>query len=190
MAATQAERARLLEPLDTGVNGGGTVDLSPTPRTSISDQQHELPILAPLSHSHPQLTSTEPFDVDSFLLSRSNLSLQDLRSELRGYLAELKEELVQLINDDYAAFISLSTDLKGEGVRLDRIHQPLGGLKDEIEVCVSNGSTKARCLTRPFPEIARRASRRPSRSTGETSRKGDIERRKGRIGGLHILRGL
>jgi len=55
--------------------------------------------------------------------------------ELRDYLATLKEELVQLINDDYTAFISLSTDLRSEGARLERLKFPLGGVKREIEVC-------------------------------------------------------
>ena len=50
------------------------------------------------------------------------------------YLASLKEELVKLINDDYEAFISLSTDLKDEGTRLTKVRQPLGSLKDHIIV--------------------------------------------------------
>ncbi|KAJ7647285.1 oligomeric golgi complex component, COG2-domain-containing protein [Roridomyces roridus] len=92
---------------------------------------HELPIYIPLSHTNPYLTS-EVFDVEAFLLSRSHTSLRDLRSELRDYLSTLKEELVKLINDDYEAFISLSTDLRGEGARLERIKQPLGHLKTQI----------------------------------------------------------
>lgn len=105
------------------------------------DNDYQLPSLEPLSHEHPLLSATTPeFDVERFLLSRSHTSLPDLRVELRDYLAELKDELVQLINDDYQAFISLSTDLRGEGARLEKIHAPLGAVKDEIEV-------------RPFPPI-------------------------------------
>ncbi|KAF7297546.1 Conserved oligomeric Golgi complex subunit 2-like [Mycena kentingensis (nom. inval.)] len=55
----------------------------------------------------------EEFDVEPFLLSRAHTSLPDLRSELRDYLWTLKEELVKLINDDYAAFISLSAPARG-----------------------------------------------------------------------------
>ncbi|KAJ3919433.1 COG complex component [Lentinula edodes] len=94
---------------------------------------HDLPIYTPLSHENPFL-SAEKFDVEAFLLSRSHTSLQDLRAELRDYLATLKEELVKLINDDYEAFISLSTDLKGEGERLTGLKQPLGALKSEISL--------------------------------------------------------
>lgn len=96
---------------------------------------HDLPIYIPLSHTNPYLTS-DVFDVEAFLLSRSHTSLRDLRSELRDYLSTLKEELVKLINDDYEAFISLSTDLRGEGARLSRLKLPLVELKSQISVCV------------------------------------------------------
>jgi conserved oligomeric Golgi complex subunit 2 len=102
---------------------------------SISSGRHELPVLVPLSHDHPLLSSSVPFNVDAFLLSRPNTLLSDLRTELREYLANLKEELVQLINDDYAAFISLRAELRGEGPRLERLQSPLSLVKGEINVC-------------------------------------------------------
>lgn len=112
---------------------------SQQPRTSTTiETSHELPLFIPLSHTNPLLSvSGNPtFDVDAFLLSRSNTSLSDLRTELRDYLAVLKEELVQLINDDYADFISLRTDLRGEGARLEALEEPLEKIRDEIEVRV------------------------------------------------------
>ncbi|KAF9650191.1 COG complex component [Thelephora ganbajun] len=97
------------------------------------ESQHALPSYKPLSHNDPYL-SAETFDVELFLQSRSYTSLPDLRTELRDYLATLKEELVQLINDDYEAFISLSTDLRGEGMRLERLKWPLADLKSQTLV--------------------------------------------------------
>jgi hypothetical protein len=94
---------------------------------------HDLPIYVPLAHDNPHLTA-DVFSVEDFLLSRTYTSLHDLRSELRHYLSDLKEELVKLINDDYEAFISLSTDLKGEGARLERLKFPLATLKAQILV--------------------------------------------------------
>jgi conserved oligomeric Golgi complex subunit 2 len=94
---------------------------------------HDLPDLLPLDHNNPLLIANA-FDVEQFLLSRSYTSLLDLRTELRDYLATLKSELVQLINDDYEAFISLSTDLKDEGPRLNALKEPLHYLKSEILV--------------------------------------------------------
>ncbi|OAX39994.1 COG complex component [Rhizopogon vinicolor AM-OR11-026] len=96
----------------------------------------ELPIHVPLSHDNPHLTA-DVFNVEEFLLSRSHTSLHDLRSELRDYLASLKEELVLLINDDYEAFISLSTDLRGEGSRLEKLKLPLNDLRK----CISDSRT-------------------------------------------------
>ncbi|KAJ2918521.1 hypothetical protein MD484_g1842, partial [Candolleomyces efflorescens] len=90
-----------------------------------------LPAYIPLSHDNKYL-NVEEFNVEDFLLSRSYTSLPDLRSELREYLASLKEELVKLINDDYEAFISLSTDLRDEGTRLDRLKLPLNGIRGQI----------------------------------------------------------
>jgi conserved oligomeric Golgi complex subunit 2 len=98
-----------------------------------------LPIFIPLARDNLYL-SAEEFDVEEFLLSRiAHSDLPDLRAELREYLGTLKEELVQLINDDYEAFISLSTDLRGEGETLVRLQQPLGELKNAI--LVSNASS-------------------------------------------------
>lgn len=94
----------------------------------------ELPVFRPLAHDDPYLTAAT-FDVEAFLLSRTvYTALPDLRSELRDYLAALKEELVRLINDDYEAFISLSTDLRDEGATLERLKFPLGELKERILV--------------------------------------------------------
>ena len=100
---------------------------------SLDTPAHDLPLYPPLAHSNPFFTASH-FNVEEFLLSRVHTSLPDLRAELRDYLAVLKEELVQLINDDYEAFISLSTDLRGEGTRLERLKWPLGDLRSQILV--------------------------------------------------------
>ncbi len=96
-------------------------------------EAHNLPVYTPLSHADPHLTG-KTFDVEQFLLSRTYTSLPDLRAELRDYHAALKEELVKLINDDYEAFISLSTDLRGEGTRLESMKRPLADLKARVLV--------------------------------------------------------
>ncbi|KAK2463244.1 hypothetical protein APHAL10511_004899 [Amanita phalloides] len=97
-----------------------------------SNHTHDLPAYVPLSHDDPYL-SAKTFNVQGFLLSRSYTSLPDLRTELRDYHVQLKEELVQLINDEYEAFISLSTDLKDEGERLEKIKEPLGPIKAQVQ---------------------------------------------------------
>ena len=102
-------------------------------RQSISsDISFDLPSLQPLSHDHA-LLSSDSFDVDAFLVSRVHIPLEELRGELRVYLGQLREELVQLINDDYEEFISLGTGLRGEGERLRRLETPLRRLTEEVE---------------------------------------------------------
>lgn len=98
-----------------------------------TEQQPGLPICVPLSHDNEFLVA-ETFDIEDFLLSRSYMSLPELRAELREYLSSLKEELVLLINDDYEDFISLSTDLRGEGARMNRLKAPLNSLREQIQV--------------------------------------------------------
>ncbi|KAH7926725.1 COG complex component [Leucogyrophana mollusca] len=126
------ELERLAEELVAREQAGST----PTPDIRAMSgrdpsSKHDLPIHVPLSHDNPYLIA-ETFNVEDFLVSRSHTSLPDLRTELRDYLSALKEELVLLINDDYEAFISLSTDLKGEGARLERLKYPLGELRAQI----------------------------------------------------------
>ncbi|KXN92456.1 Conserved oligomeric Golgi complex subunit 2 [Leucoagaricus sp. SymC.cos] len=87
-----------------------------------------LPDYGPLSHHNPLLTGAV-FNVEEFLLSRACATLPELRAELRDYLSTLKEELVQLINNDYEAFISMSTDLRSEGSKLKKMRGPLVDLR-------------------------------------------------------------
>jgi hypothetical protein len=148
-----------------GNDGGGS-----------SDAALALPVFTPLARDNEYL-SAEQFDVERFLLSRIAYSdLPDLRGELREYLGALKEELVQLINDDYEAFISLSTDLRGEGETLERLQQPLGGLKDVVLVsahtCACNVGNRAhgpRCFfVRPRNQnsLGFKGQLKPSSSSG------------------------
>ena len=130
------ELDRLAEELDTRERRAQAESPSGDDHSS-SSEGRDLPIYVPLSHDNPYLAA-ETFNVEDFLLSRSSTSLPDLRAELREYLSTLKAELVALINDDYEAFISLSTDLRGEGVRLERLQHPLGSLKTQILVCRPN----------------------------------------------------
>ena len=143
-----------------------------------NDQVHDLPAFVPLSHDNPYL-SAEIFNVQEFLLSRSYTSLPDLRTELRDYHAKLKEELVQLINDEYEAFISLSTDLKDEGSRLEEIKEPLAFIRAQVEVGFiekMSGVFTACSLPKGVESHVTRCARRDTRKAGKedssTRRKG------------------
>ncbi|QRV79502.1 conserved oligomeric Golgi complex subunit 2 [Ceratobasidium sp. AG-Ba] len=70
--------------------------------------EDDLPYVPPLDATNPLLSAPgDSFDVDEFLLSRAHTSLPDLRTELNDYLGTLRSELVHLINENYADFISL-----------------------------------------------------------------------------------
>ncbi|WOO83788.1 Conserved oligomeric Golgi complex subunit 2 [Vanrija pseudolonga] len=118
---------------DSAPSPAATVTRSPRASTSTIGHSLDLPSLLPLSHQHPLLTAQE-YDVDAFLLSRIHIPLDELRAELRAYLGVLREELVQLINDDYEEFISLGTGLRGEGERLKGLQRPLTGLRGQVEI--------------------------------------------------------
>lgn len=83
----------------------------------------------PLNPQSPSL----PFDVDHFLASRKHTALEDLRRELSSHLANLRAELVELINRDYADFVNLSTNLKGLDKKMIRVREPLHGLRSEVD---------------------------------------------------------
>lgn len=118
-----SELDRLVEEL--AIREGGALD-------GVSSTS--LPTFTPLSRDNVYLND-DTFDVEQFLLSRvAHADLPELRTELREYLGALKEELVQLINDDYEAFISLSTDLRGEGHTLEGLIEPLGELRSVVLV--------------------------------------------------------
>lgn len=107
-----------------------------SPRSSTTSRPSlELPSLETLSHNHP-LLSQPTFDPDALLQSRSHVPLEELRGELRAYLSVLREELVQLINEDYEEFIALGVGLRGEVQRLRRLEQPLLELQHEVDVSV------------------------------------------------------
>lgn len=96
-----------------------------------SEAVGQLPSAPPISHS---LLASPDFDASSFLLARRLTPLDQLRSELREYLASLKQSLVGVINDEYEAFIGLSLGLKQAHVSqsLARVRKPVLQVRNEV----------------------------------------------------------
>ncbi|GAA5967676.1 hypothetical protein JCM8115_006895 [Rhodotorula mucilaginosa] len=96
-----------------------------------SEAVGQLPDAPPISHS---LLASPDFDASSFLLARRLTPLDQLRSELREYLASLKQSLVGVINDEYEAFIGLSLGLKQAHVSqsLARVRKPVLQVRNEV----------------------------------------------------------
>eukprot|EP01018_Ginkgo_biloba_P037154 Gb_39305 [translate_table: standard] len=73
------------------------------------------------------------FDSESYIADlRRFVALDTLRVELRGHLAVLKNELVELINRDYADFVNLSTKLVDVDGAVLRMRTPLMELRSKI----------------------------------------------------------
>uniref|UniRef100_A0A0D6R2N2 Conserved oligomeric Golgi complex subunit 2 n=1 Tax=Araucaria cunninghamii TaxID=56994 RepID=A0A0D6R2N2_ARACU len=73
------------------------------------------------------------FDSESYIADlRRFVALDTLRAELRGHLAQLKNELVELINRDYADFVNLSTKLVDVEGAVLRMRTPLSELRAKI----------------------------------------------------------
>jgi len=123
----------------------------------------ELPFAAPLSHELFGILQDgqDDFDASHFLLSRKHVNLDDLRSELRSYLASLRQQLVSIINTDYEDFINLGrSQLLGSDDQMSyRMRKPLEGISGEIseamdELVAIRAGLESRLNTRE--EIRRR----------------------------------
>ncbi|KAL8293723.1 hypothetical protein RQP46_000424 [Phenoliferia psychrophenolica] len=95
------------------------------------NEQVELPSAPQLDHD---LFAGPTFEPSDFLLSRRHTGLDDLRSELRAYLATLRTSLVAVINEEYEAFIGLSLGLRHANVAssLATIRRPVLSIRTEV----------------------------------------------------------
>ncbi|XP_030369435.1 conserved oligomeric Golgi complex subunit 2 [Scaptodrosophila lebanonensis] len=74
------------------------------------------------------------FSVDEFLHKNRNApSLELLRDNLGLYLKGLRASMIDLINEDYADFVSLSANLVGLDQSIETIQHPLEQFRNEIE---------------------------------------------------------
>ncbi|XP_052176732.1 conserved oligomeric Golgi complex subunit 2 [Diospyros lotus] len=73
------------------------------------------------------------FDSEAYIADlRTFVPFDTLRSELRSHLDSLKHELVELINRDYADFVSLSTKLVDVDAAVVRMRAPLAEIREKI----------------------------------------------------------
>ncbi|KAI8800635.1 oligomeric golgi complex component, COG2-domain-containing protein [Cladochytrium replicatum] len=78
------------------------------------------------------------FDPVEFLGERTHIALDRLKAELSFVLKELKNELVELINQDYADFINLSTNLVGVDKMIEDLKRPLDKVRSDVLTVKSN----------------------------------------------------
>jgi len=96
------------------------------------------------------------FTVDNFFIEVSvregGTSLDTLRDDLGVYLKVLRSSMIELINQDYADFVNLSTNLVGLDEGIDKIKEPLVGYNDEIKLAKENLSS---CLDQVKAKLSR-----------------------------------
>lgn len=78
------------------------------------------------------LFTQKSFSVDEFLQNHRNSGLEAMRDDLGIYLKVLRTAMIELINEDYADFVNLSSNLIGLDQSINGIQTPLGQLKEEI----------------------------------------------------------
>ncbi|KAI9016767.1 hypothetical protein DFJ74DRAFT_242318 [Hyaloraphidium curvatum] len=75
---------------------------------------------------------TGSFTPESFLAERRVFALEKLKTDLKNHLAVMKNELVELINQDYSDFINLSTNLVGVDKMIADLNKPLDKMKADV----------------------------------------------------------
>lgn len=75
------------------------------------------------------------FKVDAFISDcKSRVPLESVLNDLKDYSNSLDNELLELINKDYADFVNLSSNLVGIDRILNDLRRPLQNIKEEITV--------------------------------------------------------
>jgi len=86
----------------------------------------------PLCFSKDVFTNEE-FKVDVFVQDcKRRVALESVLNDLKEYSHSLDNELLELINKDYADFVNLSSNLVGIDKVLNELRKPLHNMKDEI----------------------------------------------------------
>jgi septum formation topological specificity factor MinE len=83
---------------------------------------------------HQDAFKSKSFSSEQFVADRLHIPLNRLRNELSSILSNLKYELVELINRDYADFINLSSNLVGLDKMINDIDGPLIKLRGDVMV--------------------------------------------------------
>ncbi|KAH6638914.1 oligomeric golgi complex component, COG2-domain-containing protein [Boeremia exigua] len=106
---------------------------TPSPTTSDDEDLDTLPFAKPLQRSD-FLTPT--FTPSAYLstLSNRHQTLEDLRSELRARSQLLSRELLDLVNANYADFLTLGNSLRGGEERVEGVRVGLLGFAKEVAV--------------------------------------------------------
>jgi hypothetical protein len=99
---------------------------------SDADDLSTLPFPQPISRP---TFSTPSFSTENFLLTHSQFrTLDDLRSELRGWVDKLENEMETLIEGDWQGYLTLGRGLVGGEVNVRDAERRVKGVEREVQV--------------------------------------------------------
>ncbi|KYK56115.1 hypothetical protein DCS_08081 [Drechmeria coniospora] len=102
----------------------------------LSPDFHPAPYLSALPHRHQ--------------------TLEDLRSDLRDRSTNISSELLELVNSNYTAFLSLGTELRGGDEKVEGVKVALLGFRravEEIKAAVATRREQTQALTDELREV-------------------------------------
>lgn len=107
--------------------------MSSAPSSDVDEDDYStLPFAAPLLR---EVFLSPNFDAQTYLSSLSNRhqTLEDLRSELRARSQLLNKELLDLVNDNYQAFLDLGKGLRGGDEKVEEVRVGVLGFRRDVE---------------------------------------------------------
>ncbi|KAI5461659.1 oligomeric golgi complex component, COG2-domain-containing protein [Mariannaea sp. PMI_226] len=131
-----------------------------------SDLDDDAPLPFPEALPRSDFLATD-FHPASYLsaLPHRHQTLEDLRSDLRDRSAAISSELLELVNNNYTAFLSLGNELRGGDDKIEDVRVALLGFRRAVE------EVKARVSSRKDETIALNEEVRDVRAAIEQGRK-------------------
>ncbi|CAJ0571756.1 unnamed protein product, partial [Mesorhabditis spiculigera] len=87
----------------------------------------------PLCFNKAHFTRAD-FNVERFMnLARRRATLKEIHNDLRAYLRSIQNGMIELINDDYADFVHLSSNLVALQESIDKIEADLNQMRGAVE---------------------------------------------------------
>ncbi|SPO00751.1 uncharacterized protein DNG_03499 [Cephalotrichum gorgonifer] len=109
--------------------------------SSSDDEDAPLPFPTALPRSDFLAADFQPAEYLSSLPQRHQ-TLEDLRSELRERSSSISAELLELVNNNYTAFLSLGNDLRGGDEKIENVKVALLGFRRAVEEVKSRVSAR------------------------------------------------
>ncbi|KAL6807109.1 COG complex component, COG2 domain-containing protein [Trichoderma sp. SZMC 28013] len=127
------------------------------PSSDSSDAEDDVPLPFPAALPRTDFLATE-FQPAEYLsaLPHRHQTLEDLRSDLRERTATISTELLELVNSNYTAFLSLGSELRGGDEKVEDVKVSLLGFRravEEVKEKVSERRRDAESLTNELRDV-------------------------------------